>query len=320
MKYVTLDRDMFSNRIPARVSRDETESTESLAIYLREATADYAGPMDRDEESRLALAAQGGCDESLDRLVRANSRFVVSVAKKYQYRGLPLQDLIQEGNVGMIRGIRKFDPARGVKLISYGVWWIRQAIQDAIAEQGRNVRVGRNRDAELNRLRRTREHLAARLGREPSEQELVAEAGIPLEQVQFLTAMILPEVRLDSAAFQSDGPTHGELLGADEAPDAVDLLQISETGDLLDGALQKLQPRDAKILRLYYGFGDSREHTLEEIGGMIGLTRERVRQLRDRALTRLRGDHRLYRAFASPGPPSKSVARVRHRHRRSAAA
>jgi RNA polymerase primary sigma factor len=311
---------MFSTGTPTRASRDETESTDSLDIYLREATSDYTGPMARDEESRLALAAQGGCDVSLERLVRAHSRFVVLVAKRYQHRGLPLPDLIQEGNIGMIRGIRKFDPTRGVKLISYAVWWIRQAIQDAIAEQGRNVRVGRNRDAELNRLRRTRERLASQLGREPSEQELVAEAGIPLEQVQLLTAMILPEVRLDSAAFQSDGPTHGELLGADEAPDAVDLLQISETSDLLQGALLKLQPRDAKILRLYYGFGDNREHTLEEIGGMIGLTRERVRQLRDRALAQLHGDFRLYRAFAGPRPPPEAVVRERQRNRRSVAA
>jgi RNA polymerase sigma factor (sigma-70 family) len=215
-----------STASPARAAAHE--STDSLDIFFREAAGEYTGPMDRSEEARLACLAQGGCEKSLDRLVRANSRFVIAVAKKYQNHGLPLKDLIQEGNIGMIRGIRKFDPARGVKLISYAVWWIRQAIQEAIAEQGRNVRIGRNSDAALSRLRRARGRLAARLGRAPTEQELATETEMEPDQVRRLSAMILPEIRLDRPVYDSEGPTHGERLGADDGPDAVELLHEAE--------------------------------------------------------------------------------------------
>ena len=287
-----------STASPARAAAHE--STDSLDIFFREAAGEYTGPMDRSDEARLACLAQGGCERSLDRLVRANSRFVIAVAKKYQNQGLPLKDLIQEGNIGMIRGIRKFDPERGVKLISYAVWWIRQAMQEAIAEQGRNVRIGRNSDAALSRLRRARGRLAARLGRAPSEQELATETEMEPDQVRRLSAMILPEIRLDRPVYDTEGPTHGERLGADDGPDAVELLHEAETVELVEAALLKLQPRDAKVVRLYFGIGDEREHTLQEIGEMIGLTRERVRQIRDRALKQMYGDLRLFRAFAGP--------------------
>jgi RNA polymerase primary sigma factor len=289
-------------------------SVDSLDIFLREAAGDYAGPMDRAKESELSILAQSGCAHSLDRLVRANSRFVISIAKKYQNRGVALKDLIQEGNIGMIRGIRKFDPERGVKLISYAVWWIRQALQDAIAEQGRNVRVGRNRDAAVTRLRRANERLTARLGRVPSENELAHESELTADQVQVLATILVPEVRLDAMAFQADGPTNGEILGPAVGPDAVDLLQDAETSQLVEAALAKLRPREAKIVRLYFGLSDHREHTLQEIGDMIGLTRERVRQLRDRALKELSGDFRLVRAFGEADYRSEApVTRQRNR-------
>jgi RNA polymerase primary sigma factor len=294
---------MRYNSTTAPAAAEAHESTDSLDIFLREAAGEYTGPMDRGEESRLAILAQGGCETSLDSLIRANSRFVISVAKKYQNRGLPLKDLIQEGNIGMIRGIRKFDPERGVKLISYAVWWIRQAIQDAIAEQGRNVRIGRNSDAALSRLRRARSRLTAHLGRAPTEEELATETQMEPDLVRRLSAMILPEIRLDRPVYDAEGPTHAERLGADDGPDAVELLHEAETVELVEAALLKLQPRDAKVVRLYFGIGDESEHTLQEIGVMIGITRERVRQIRDRALTQMYGDLRLFRAFAGPARP-----------------
>lgn len=307
---------MPASDIDFPVKTKDRDSIDSLDIFLREAAAEYSGPMDRAEEARLAILAQSGCTSSLERLVRANSRFVISIAKKYQNRGVALKDLIQEGNIGMIRGIRKFDPDRGVKLISYAVWWIRQALQDAIAEQGRNVRVGRNRDAALTRLRRANQRLSERLGRAPRESELAAETDLSIEQVQFLSTMLVPEVRLDAMAFQQDGPTHGEMLGSAEVPDAVDLLQEAETIQLVRAALAQLRPRDAKIVRLYFGLDDHREHTLQEIGDILGLTRERVRQVRDRALGELSGDSRLSRAF---GGTDRHVTVARQRNRSKAA-
>src|SRR6266705_1711999 len=192
------------------------------------------------EEIALARKVRAGDQEAMQELVKRNLRFVISVAKKYQNRGLPLTDLIGEGNVGLLTAARKFDPDQGVKFISYAVWWIRQAILAALARQGRTVRVPLNRTADLSRIVRTAEFLRQTLRREPTPEEISDATKLSLEVVQSLAA------------------------------------------------LNTLQRRDAKVLRLYFGLDGGREHTLEEIGGMLGVTRERVRQLRDRALKRLR--------------------------------
>src|SRR6266576_447183 len=189
------------------------------------------------EEIALARKVRAGDQEAMQELVKRNLRFVISVAKKYQNRGLPLTDLIGEGNVGLLTAARKFDPDQGVKFISYAVWWIRQAILAALARQGRTVRVPLNRTADLSRIVRTAEYLRQTLRREPTPEEI-------------------------------------------------------------EQALNTLQRRDAKVLRLYFGLDGGGEHTLEEIGGMLGVTRERVRQLRDRALKRLR-DGDVGKALAS---------------------
>src|SRR5882724_8907903 len=241
------------------------------------------------EEIALARKVRAGDQEAMQELVKRNLRFVISVAKKYQNRGLPLTDLIGEGNVGLLTAARKFDPDQGVKFISYAVWWIRQAILAALARQGRTVRVPLNRTAEF--LRQT-------LRREPTPEEIADATKLSLEVVQSLAALNTGDVRLDAPLDPDGDRSLIERFIAEDLPDTEDQAMDRFLSDEIEQALNTLQRRDAKVLRLYFGLDGGREHTLEEIGGMLGVTRERVRQLRDRALKRLR-DGEVGKALAS---------------------
>src|SRR5690242_12690010 len=231
------------------------------------------------EEIALARKVRAGDQESMQELVKRNLRFVISVAKKYQNRGLPLTDLIGEGNVGLLTAARKFDPDQGVKFISYAVWWIRQAILASLARQGRTVRVP---------LNRTAEHLRQTLRREPTPEEIADATKLSLEVVQSLAALNTGDVRLDAPLDPDGDRSLIERFIAEDLPDTEDQAMDRFLSDEVENALNTLQRRDAKVLRLYFGLDGGREHTLEEIGGLLGVTRERVRQLRDRALKRLR--------------------------------
>ena len=276
--------------------RGPTSDEGSLDQYLREISKYPLIP--QTEEVTLAQGIRRGDAESLDKLVRSNLRFVVSVAKKYQNRGLPLVDLIGEGNVGLMIAARKFDPDHGVKFISYAVWWIRQSILAAIAKHGRVVRVPLNRTADLSRIVRTSEALRQSLGREPTAEEIGDVLGLSVEIVQSLAALNTADVRLDAPlSAEGDRATlerflvHGQ---GDAESEAIDQFLAEE----IEAALGRIAPRDARVLRLYFGLDGGREHTLEEIGSIFGITRERVRQLRDRALKRLR-EGEAGRALAS---------------------
>jgi RNA polymerase primary sigma factor len=240
------------------------------------------------EEKELARRIRKGDQDAMHELVKRNLRFVVSVAKKYQNRGLPLIDLIGEGNVGLLTAARKFDPDQGVKFISYAVWWIRQAILSSLARQGRTVRVPLNRTADLSRIIKASEILRQRLRREPSPEELSHVTGLSVEVVQSLAALNTGDVRLDAPMDPEGDRSLIERFVADEMPDTEEEAMNRFLSDEIEEALGTLPPRDAKVLRLYFGLDGGREHTLEEIGSMLGVTRERVRQLRDRALKRLR--------------------------------
>lgn len=241
-----------------------------------------------DEEKALARRVQAGDHDAMEELVRRNLRFVVSVAKKYQNRGLPLIDLIGEGNVGLMTAARKFDPDQGVKFISYAVWWIRQAILASLARQGRTVRVPLNRTADLSRVIRATALLRDKLGREPTPDELSQLTGISPEIVGALATLNTAEVRLDAAAGKDSDRALMERFAMEELPNTEEQVLDHFRNAELERALSTLPPRDAKILRLYFGLEGDREHTLDEIGKLLGVTRERVRQLRDRALRRLR--------------------------------
>ena len=264
----------------------ETLAVESLTTYLQE-IRDYP-LLNREGEASLGKRIREGDHDAIDELVCANLRFVVSVAKKYQNRGVALSDLINEGNLGLVRAAAKFDDSKGVKFISYAVWWIRQAILSALARQGRTVRVPLNRTADLSRIIKASEILRQKLNREPSPEELSQLTGLSVDVVQSLAALNTSDVRLDAPMDPEGDRSLLERFVADEMPDTEEEAMNRFLTDEIEQALGTLPPRDAKVLRLYFGLEGGREHTLEEIGSMLGVTRERVRQLRDRALKRLR--------------------------------
>jgi len=276
-------------RAAAPLARAADEGRESLDFYLQEISR--IPLLKVEEEMALARRAFRGDVEAQERLARHNVRFVVSVAKKFQNRGVPLMDLIGEGNLGLMTAARKFDPDRGVKFISYAVWWIRQAIQAAIARHGRPVRVPLNRTADLNRLGRATTLLTERLGRVPTTEELIRATGLTRDAVRALSALHIEAMRLDHPVREADerGRMERFVPLTQEGTDASTMAN-SRTTDL-DTALAALPPRDAKVLRLYFGLDDGKTRTLEEIGRMMGVTRERIRQLRDRALRQLREQH-----------------------------
>ncbi|MGH7717397.1 MAG: sigma-70 family RNA polymerase sigma factor [Gemmatimonadaceae bacterium] len=270
---------------PVEIRPDETDR-DILDQYFAEVSRYPL--LNAEQERALARRIQLGDQEALEDLTRRNLRFVVSVAKKYQNRGLPLIDLIGEGNVGLMTAARKFDPDQGVKFISYAVWWIRQAILSALARQGRTVRVPLNRTADLSRVIKASALLRERLGREPTPEELSQLTGISEEIVHALASLNTAEVRLDATVGSDGDRTLIERFSVEQMPDTEEEVLKQFRQRELDRALDTLPARDAKILRLYFGLEGDREHTLDEIGKMLGVTRERVRQLRDRALKRLR--------------------------------
>lgn len=276
----------------------EIEDAELSALdqYLREVSQHPL--LTPEEEDRLARRSRRGDLDSLQALVRGNLRFVISVAKKYQNRGVPLSDLIQEGNVGLLIAARKFDPDQGVKFISYAVWWIRQTIMSALAHHGRSVRVPLNRAAELSKIFRVREEFKQRTGRDPSDEEIADQLEMDPETVTLLQALNAGEVRLDAPVGDSEESRILERFVHMEAPSTEAEVDEELLKDEIEEALETLRPRDARVLRLYYGLGGEREHTLEEIGQILGITRERVRQLRDRALRELK-EGRKSEALAS---------------------
>jgi RNA polymerase primary sigma factor len=265
---------------------DTAEERSALDQYLRDVSKHEL--ITPEEEIELGRRAQAGDEEAVQKLVRANLRFVISVAKKYQNRGVSLIDLIQDGNVGLVTAARKFDPDQGVKFISYAVWWIRQAILSSLANQGRAVRVPLNRASDLARIFRERERLKQELGREPTTEELAKAAKLTPETLESLQTLNAAEIRLDSPIGDSDDSQLVERFIAEEALETEATVEERLMAEHIERALDTLSPRDARVLRLYFGLEGGREHTLEEIGNMLGVTRERVRQLRDRALKRLR--------------------------------
>jgi RNA polymerase primary sigma factor len=262
------------------------EEQSALDQYLRDVSRHELITPEREKE--LGARAQQGDQDAIQELARANLRFVISVAKKYQNRGVSLTDLIQEGNVGLVTAARKFDPEQGVKFISYAVWWIRQAILASLANHGRAVRVPLNRASDLARIFREKERLKQEKGREPTTDELAEATHLTPELVESLQTLNAAEIRLDAPIGDSEDSQLVERFISEEAAEPEVEVEGRLLTETITEALETLEPRDAKVLRLYFGLEGEREHTLEEIGNMLGVTRERIRQLRDRALRRLR--------------------------------
>jgi len=261
-------------------------SDDSVRMYLRE--IGRITLLTGDDEIRLAKRAELGDEVAKKALADANLRLVVSIAKKYIGRGLSLLDLIQEGNVGLLRAVEKFNYRKGFKFSTYATWWIRQAITRAIADQARTIRIPVHMVEMINKLIRVQRQLVQDLGRAPLPEEIAAEMGMPVDKVEHILKISQETVSLESPVGEEDDSKLGDFLEDKESlspeENAVYQLLKGHVGEFLTS----LNPREQKILRLRFGLEDGKTHTLEEVGQEFGVTRERIRQIEAKALQKLR--------------------------------
>lgn len=241
-----------------------------------------------DEEVELAQKIKQGDQAALDKLVSANLRFVVSVAKQYQNQGLSLPDLIDEGNLGLIKAAQKFDETRGFKFISYAVWWIRQSILQALAEQSRIVRLPLNQVGSLNKIGKALQRFEQENERRPSPAELAEQLDVPVEKIADTMKVSGRHVSVDAPFVDGEDNSLLDVLPNEDSPMADSSLTQESLSKEVNRALEQLNPRERDILKMFFGIG-FQEMTLEEIGAKFDLTRERVRQIKEKAIRRLKG-------------------------------
>lgn len=264
-----------------------TRDSASLEIYLQE--IGHEKLISTEEEEELARRIKKGDQKALESLTKANLRFVVSVAKQYQNQGLSLLDLINEGNMGLIRAAEKFDETRGFKFISYAVWWIRQSIQQAITDQSRLIRVPTNQVGSANKIRRFVNKFEQENERMPNLSELMDEIDLSESKLKEVMNAGGKQISMDAPMYNEDGSNLLEILPNTETPNTDNLLVQESLKEEIGRSLEKLGERDRNILKAFFGIGQP-EMTLEEIGEKYNLTRERVRQLKEKAIRRLRHD------------------------------
>ena len=268
----------------------DSRALDSFDQYLQDVER-YPLIADPADEREIARKARVGDREAAERLVTANLRFVISYVKKYQGRGLNLAELVCIGNEGLLKAVKKFDPDKGVKFISYAVWWIRQTVLQALAEQTRSVRIPLNQNSNLVKLSRTETALTQKFGRTPTDREIADEMSEPVETVRALRRVASAELSLDAPLDRSDrdSASFGErFAGMDDSDIEVDV-EAQARREFMERMFEEyLTERERKILVLYYGLDDGEEMTLEQIGELLGVTRERIRQIRNRAFDKLR--------------------------------
>ncbi|NIM99144.1 MAG: sigma-70 family RNA polymerase sigma factor [candidate division Zixibacteria bacterium] len=275
----------MSQKLAKQVRRYRDEDR-SLDLYLRE--IGETPLITAQQEVELAKRIKLGDQDALERLTKANLRFVVSVAKQYQNQGLSLADLINEGNIGLIKAAKRFDETRGFKFISYAVWWIRQAILQALAEQSRIVRLPLNRVGTLHKIGKISSSLEQEYGREPSPDEIAKELELSAVEVSDTLKISNSHLSLDAPFSVSEDNSLMDVL-EDEFQPAPDEDLLTESLKLeIERALDTLSPREAEVINLYFGLNSEKALTLEEIGARFNLTRERVRQIKEKAIRRLR--------------------------------
>ena len=261
--------------------------SQSLEKYLQEiGKVDLLTP---EEEVSLAQAIKRGDQSALEQLTKANLRFVVSVAKQYQNQGLSLSDLINEGNLGLIKAAQRFDETRGFKFISYAVWWIRQSILQALAEQSRIVRLPLNKVGSLNKINKAFSELEQEYEREPSSDELAEMLNIPTAEVETTLSVAARHVSMDAPFVEGEDNSLLDVLDDKKAVQTDRHLEYGESlSREIERSLGTLTDRQADVVKLYYGIGVAHPMSLEDIGEKFGLTRERVRQIKDKAINKLR--------------------------------
>ena len=270
-------------KITKQVTNRETAS---LDKYLQE-----IGKVDlitADEEVELAQRIKAGDQVALEKLTKANLRFVVSVAKQYQNQGLTLPDLINEGNLGLIKAAQRFDETRGFKFISYAVWWIRQSILQALAEQSRIVRLPLNKIGSINKINKTFAFLEQAHERPPSAEEIAKELDLTVEDVKQSLKNSGRHVSMDAPLIDGEDSNLYDVLRSGESPNPDKELLHDSLRTEIERALETLTPREADVIRLYFGLAGQHSMTLEEIGETFDLTRERVRQIKEKAIRRLK--------------------------------
>ncbi len=305
-----IDEDDSSLQLSDDLSNIDTDDT--IGLYLKEVSrvpllsadeeVELAQRIERGRLAREELATVNVTPErrmelrqniedswaARDHLITANSRLVISVAKKYMGRGVPFLDLIQEGNIGLIRATKKFDYRRGHKFSTYATWWIRQAVTRAIADQGRTIRVPVHMGDQINKLLRYQHQLTQKLGRDPSVEELAEELNIPVKKVENMIQVARRPLSLETPTDDEEDSTLGDFIEDDDVPAPDDSATYNLLKEHLQEILNELPPREVRILQLRYGLLEGQAYTLEEVGNKMGVTRERVRQIEAQALSRLR--------------------------------
>ncbi|HOW91313.1 MAG TPA: sigma-70 family RNA polymerase sigma factor [Anaerolineaceae bacterium] len=309
---VTADEEAAEEKTSATDDLENIDTDDTIGLYLKEVSrvpllnaeeeVELAQRIERGRMAREELA-KGNVNNrrrqelrkliedgwaAREHLITANSRLVISVAKKYMGRGVPFLDLIQEGNIGLIRATKKFDYRRGHKFSTYATWWIRQAVTRAIADQGRTIRVPVHMGDQINKLLRIQHQLTQRLGREPTVEELAIALDVPPKKVENMIQVARRPLSLETPTDDEEDSVLGDFIEDDEAPPPDDSATYNLLREHLEDVLNGLPPREVRILQLRYGLLDGQAYTLEEVGRKMGVTRERVRQIEAQALSRLR--------------------------------
>ena len=258
----------------------------NLDLYFQEVKA-YS-LLTRAEECELARGIHNNDSESLHKLVKANLRFVVSIAKEYAHYGVPLEDLINEGNLGLLKAAQRFDETRGFKFISYAVWWIRQSILAALANHSKIVRMPLNRARVLNQIKKASGELQQKLRRKPEAEEIAKVLGLSVDEVRDTLPLMQDNFFLDDFVGNDEDSTYLDFLEDTSSVGPDNKVLDDDLNSSIGRMLGDLKEREAKVLKLYYGLGSDQEMTLEEIGQIMGLTRERIRQIKEEAFEKIR--------------------------------
>ena len=281
-----LDKENNPNDAPKKKGRPSKVSSGSISMYLAE-IGRYT-PLQPDREVELAIRIQKGDERAMKELVEANLRFVVSVAKKYQGNGLSLADIINEGNMGLIKAAKRFDHTRGFKFISYAVWWIRQSILQALAEQSRLIRLPLNRVGTITKITRAAEKLEAEVERQPKGDEIGAQLEMTGDEVLMAMQYSRRHSSLNSPFQEGENSSLLDIIEDSEAEEPEAKIMMESMSEEVNGALDTLSDRERIVLEMYFGINRDSAMTLNEIGEEFDLTRERVRQIKEKAIQRLR--------------------------------